>query len=169
MGEQMNRAIYLIVFAASALVLALGVLFLCAASAVPERMPLAIILLVLGAAGAGWSGWSYRRWASVQPASLAASITDMAAQNNGELALSQVMSEFGVTASTATAALDELVNRGQVRREARADQVMFVFPGLKERKMIRKCAYCGSTFPIKQPLHKCPNCGGNLEIVAIDR
>ncbi len=161
----MNRIAYLIVFIASALLLGLGVLFLCAAVTVPERMWLAIVLLVLGAIGAGWSAYGYRRWASVQPGELAARVTDLAAQNNGELALSQVMSAYGIPASAATAAMDELVNKGQCRREARADQVIYVFPGLKERKVVRKCAYCGSTFPVKQTLQKCPNCGGNLELV----
>ncbi len=162
----MNRIAYLAVFIASAVVLALGVLFLCAAISVPERTPLAIILLALGAIGAGWSGFAYRRWSSLQPSALAVRITSLAAENNGELALSQVMSGLGANEAAATAALGELVQKGQCRREARADQVVYVFPGLQEHKMVRKCAFCGSTFPVKQALQKCPNCGGALELVA---
>lgn len=161
----MNRIIYLGVFVVSALVLALGILFLCAAITIPERLPLAIILFILGTIGAGWSALAYRRWANVQPAALAARITDLAAQNDGELTLSQIMSAFDVPASVGTAALDELAQSGQCRREARADQVLYVFPGLKEHKVVRKCVYCGSTFPVKQALQKCPNCGGILELV----
>jgi hypothetical protein len=161
----MNRIIYLGVFIVSALILALGVLFLCAAITVPERLPLAIILFLLGAMGAGWSALSYRRWADIQPAALAARITDLAVANDGELALSQIMSAFDVPAPVATAAIEELAQKGQCRREARADQVLYVFPGLKEHKVVRKCVYCGSTFPVKQALQKCPNCGGNLELV----
>jgi hypothetical protein len=161
----MNRIVYLGVFVVSALVLGLGVLFLCAATAVPERMPLAIVLFVIGVIGAGWSAFSYRRWADRQPAALAARITDLAAQNDGELALSQVMSAFDVPASAAQAGMDELLQKGQCHREPRGDQIFFIFPGLKEQKLIRKCVYCGSTFPVKQSLQKCPNCGGNLELV----
>ncbi|MBI5305887.1 MAG: hypothetical protein HY868_27410 [Chloroflexi bacterium] len=161
----MNRVIYFGVFAVSVLVLAFGVLFLCAAMAVPERMWLALVLLALGLGGAGWSAWAYRKWASVQPAALSASITDLAAQNDGELALAQVMSAFDVPASAAQAALDELMSKGQCRREPRGERTVFVFPGLKEHKMVRKCAYCGSTFPVKQSLQKCSNCGGKLELV----
>jgi hypothetical protein len=161
----MNRMVYLGVFIVSALLLASGVLFLCAATVVPERFGLAIVLLVLGAIGAGWSAYAYRKWANVQPGALAARITDLAAKNDGELALSQVMSAFGVPASAAQAAIDELLSKGQCRREARGDQVIFVFPGLKEHKVVRKCIYCNSTFPVKQALQKCPNCGGSLELV----
>jgi hypothetical protein len=162
-----NRILYLGVFLASALVLALGILFLCAAITVAERLPLALVLLVVGAIGAGWSAFAYRRWASLQPAALAARITSLAAVDDGEVALAQVMSEFGASAAVATTAFEELAQKGQCRRELRGDRVVYVFPGLKEHKMVRRCTYCGSTFPVKRPLQKCPNCGGSLELVAV--
>ncbi len=161
----MNRLIYLGVFIVSVLVLAMGVLFLCAAMTVPERLLLALVLLALGAMGAAWSAFSYRRWLMAQPAELSARVTELAAQNDGELAVSQIMSAFGVQAMAATAALEDLSQRGQCHRESRGDQYVYVFPGLKEHKVVRKCAFCGSTFPVKQSLQKCPNCGGNLELV----
>ncbi len=160
----MKRGVFLGVFVVSVLVLALGLVFLCAASIVPERLWVAIVLLILGALGAGWSAYAYRKWSIVQPAALSARITDLAAQNDGETSLAQVMSAFDVPASVAQAGMDELLNRGQCRREPRGDQVFFVFPGLKEQKVVRKCVYCGSTFPVKQALQKCPNCGGALEL-----
>ena len=161
----MNRFIYLGVFLFSALILALGVLFLCASSLEPGRMVLAVVLLGLGAIGAGWSAFSYRKWASVQPAALAARITDLAAGNDGEVSVSQVMSSCDVSASVAQAGIDELLAKGQCRREPRGDQIFYVFPGLKEQKVVRKCSYCGNTYPVKQSLQKCPNCGGTLELV----
>ena len=165
MEGKMNRLVYLGVFIVSALILAGGLLFLCAAVAVPERFPLAIILLIIGAIGAGWSAFAYRKWSSVQPEALAARITDLAAQNDGELAISQIMSAFDVSASVAQAGIDQLVAKRQCRAESRGTQTFYIFPGLKEQKVARKCTYCGSTFPVKQALQKCPNCGGNLELV----
>jgi hypothetical protein len=41
----------------------------------------------------------------------------------------------------------------------------YAFPGLEETKVVRRCAYCGNEFSVKTPLHKCPNCGGDLELV----
>lgn len=126
---------------------------------------LAFILLGLGVIGAGWSAFSYRQWSNVQPAALAARITDLAAKNDGELALSQIMSSLDVPASVAQAGIDELMAKGQCQREARGQQIFFIFPGLKEQKVVRKCTYCGNTYPVKQSLQKCPNCGGTLELV----
>ncbi len=161
----MNRWVYLGVFIGAALILGLGVLFLCAASIEPTRLPLALVLLALGAGGAAWSAWAYRKWASAQPAALAARITDLAAANDGETSLAQVMSACDVPASAAQAALAELLAKGQCRREPRGEQIFFIFPGLKEQKVVRRCAFCGSQFPVKQALQKCPNCGGQLELV----
>ncbi len=161
----MKRIVYPGVFGAAALVLGLGMLFACAAIAVPARWPLAIVLLALGAAGAGWSAYAYRRWKETQPAALAARITDLAAQNQGEVALAQIMSVLDVTASAAQAGIDTLVQNGACLHEARGEQEIFTFPGLKEHKVERRCPFCGSAFPVKQSLQKCPNCGGNLELV----
>ena len=54
---------------------------------------------------------------------------------------------------------------GECRRERGPEKDLYVFPGLVEVKVARRCAYCGSEFSVKKPLHKCPNCGGELELV----
>ncbi|MGE5140524.1 MAG: hypothetical protein ACM3JD_13735 [Rudaea sp.] len=161
----MNRTLYLGVFLVSAVLIALGLLFLCAAVSLPERMPLALILLFIGAIGAAWSGLSYRRWRNLQPDELASQITALAAKNKGELAVTEVMSAFAAPADAVNSALGMLLDKGQAHREHRADRIVYVFPGLKEHRVVRRCMYCGSTFPVKEPLHKCPNCGGELELV----
>ena len=161
----MNRTVYLGVLLLSALLLALGLLFLVAATSVPGRLLPASALLILGAIGAAWSGLSYRRWRNMQPDQLASQITALAAANQGELAVSQVMSAFAAPAESVNSALGLLLDKGQAHREHRADRIVYVFPGLKEHKMVRRCMYCGSTFSVKEPLYKCPNCGGDLELV----
>ncbi len=163
----MTRISYLIGLVVSVIVLALGILFLCAAISVPERWPLALVLLVAGAIGAGANAYLYRRYTSLQPGNLSVGITELAHQNNGEVGLSQAMSVLGVPADAATAAFEELVSKGQCHRELRQGQVIYVFPALQEHKMVRRCMYCGSTFPVKTPLQKCPNCGGTLELVKV--
>ncbi len=161
----MNRVTYLGIFVGSGMVLALGLLFACAAIATPARWPLAIVLLVLGAIGAGGSAYAYRKWSDRQPATLAARISDLAAANQGEVTLAQIMSACDVTASAAQAGLDVLVQHSECHREFRGEQEVFVLPGFKEHKVERKCPFCGANFPVKQSLQKCPNCGGNLELV----
>ena len=161
----MNRVLYLVIFSVSALLLALGLLFLCASSVDAGRAPLAVALLVLGAGGAGWSAFAYRRWTARQPGVLAARLADLAAQNRGEIAVSQAMAALDLSHDVVTAGLDRLVSDGQCRPEARQDGTVYVFPGLQQHKLVRKCAYCGNTYPVKDPLEKCPNCGGKLELV----
>ncbi len=161
----MNRIVYFAVFVVSCFILGLAMLFLCAAVSQPERWPLAIVLLIVGGAGVAWSGLSYSRWLGRQPGALAARITALAEENSGEVSLTQVMAELSVPAAVATAAMDDLQQKGQCHLEPRGEKTVYVFPGLKERKMVRKCVYCGSTFPVRDPLQKCPNCGGNLEVM----
>jgi hypothetical protein len=161
----MNRVIYLGIFVASGVVLALGLLFACAAIVAPARWPLAIVLLAIGAIGAGWNAYAYRKWADRQPAALATRITDLAANHQGDVTLAQIMSAFDVTASAAKAGLDVLVQHGECQRQMHSEQEIFVLPGFKEHKVERKCPFCGTTFPVKQSLQKCPNCGGNLELI----
>jgi hypothetical protein len=164
-GAVMNRIVYFAVFVASSIALGVALLFFCAAVNVPERLTLAIVLLVLGGAGVGWSGLEYGKWLRRQPKALAARITELADQNSGEISLAQVMSALKVQGEEAMAAMNDLQQKGQCHIEPRKETMMFVFPGLKERKMVRKCVYCGSTFPVRDPLQKCPSCGGNLELV----
>jgi Zn finger protein HypA/HybF involved in hydrogenase expression len=161
----MKRIIYLGAFVLSALLLGLGILFACAASAAPARWPLAVALIGIGLVGAGGSAFAYRRWADTQPDALAARITDLAAAQQGEVTLAQIMSTFNVTASAAQAGLDVLANTGVCERDRHGEQDVFTFPGLKEHKVERRCPFCGAAFPVKQALQKCPNCGGNLELV----
>jgi hypothetical protein len=161
----MKRVLYVGFFAVSVLMLSGGVLFLCAAISVPARWPLALVLLILGASGAAWSALSYRRWADRQPATLAARITELAARNSGEVSVAQIVASFAVSAEEAEVGLQRLVERGTCYREAQGEQVLFLFPDFKEHKVERRCQSCGSTFAVKEPLHKCPHCGGELELM----
>ncbi len=159
------RLVYLALFIFFSVLIGLGLLFALAASTVPERGIIAFLLLAVGIVGVAATAWLYSRWHERQPAVLGARITDLAERTNGELSMAQVMAAYNVPASVAQAAMDHLVEKGQCHAETRDGELRYVFPGLKERKMVRKCPYCGSTFPVRQPLQQCPNCGGNLELV----
>jgi rubrerythrin len=62
------------------------------------------------------------------------------------------------------AALEILQSRGDAVPEQRDDRRVYVFPNLKETKVVRRCPYCGVQFPVKQAITQCPNCGGNIEL-----
>lgn len=161
----MKRTAALVALAISAVSLAGGLLFLCAASRQPTRLFLAIALLAIGGGLAGWSGFTLRRLRELAPEHLSDRITALArAGGHAEVTLSQVVAELRVPDEAAMAALALLEGRGQCHREGREGREFYVFPGLKETKVVRRCAHCGSEFSVKTPLHKCPNCGGELEL-----
>jgi len=162
----MKRTILIGAFVISVILLAVGFIFLCAATREAGRLPLSLLLLVLGGGLAAWSTLTWRREQQLEPERLADSIIDLARAGGGaEVSLAQIVAELNVPTEAAQRALGVLERRGECRRERRAGKDVYVFPGLVEAKVVRRCAYCGSEFSVKTPLHKCPNCGGELELV----
>ncbi len=161
----MKRTILLVAFVVSVVLLVVGLIFLCAASGV-RRLSLSLLLLVVGGGLAAWSALTWRREQQLEPERLADSIIDLARSSGGaEVTVAQIVAELNVPTEAAQRALGVLERRGEGRRERRAGKDLYVFPGLVETKVVRRCAYCGSEFSVKKPLHKCPNCGGELELV----
>jgi hypothetical protein len=151
-------------FFIGALFLAGGLVFLCAAVQNMARLPLAIALLLIGGALAGWSGLRLRRQRFLAPDVLDDRITTLAASHEASVTLAQVVAELNVPNEAARRALDRLEAVGLCHQHRRGDRTAYVFPGLKDSKVVRRCAYCGNTYSVREPLQKCPNCGGNLEI-----
>ena len=161
----MKRAILIAAFVVSVVFLILGLIFLCAATGV-RRLSLSVLLLVIGGGLAAWSALTWRREQQLEPERLADSIIDLARAGGGaEVSLAQIVAELNVPTEAAQRALGVLERRGECQRERGPEKDLYVFPGLMEVKVMRRCAYCGSEFSVKKPLHKCPNCGGELELV----
>jgi DNA-directed RNA polymerase subunit RPC12/RpoP len=164
----MNRTAYLVLFGIAVLFLAGGLLFMCASIQQPSRLILAAVLLVFGAGLAYWSGMGMRRARQLDPENLSDQITALAERSgHAEVTLSQVVSELGVPDEDAQKALDLLADKGQAYREFRDDRWVYLFPGLKESRVIRRCSHCGREYSVKTPLYECPNCGGKVELVRV--
>jgi DNA-directed RNA polymerase subunit RPC12/RpoP len=162
----MKRGLAIVILVASIAFLTVGLIFLCAATQQPSRYLLAITLLIVGAGLAGWGGLSLRRLRELNPENLSDAITMLALKGGQqEVSLSQVVAELGIPDEAAQSALDLLVSKGQCQREQRQGAIVFVFPGLKESKVVRRCVYCKSEFSVKDPIRVCPNCGGKVELV----
>ena len=162
----MKRSAALIILMISVAFLTVGLIFLCAATQQPSRYLLAITLLVIGIGLAIWGGLSLRRLRELNPENLSDTITKLARKGGQyEVSLSEVVAELGIPDEVAQAALDLLVNKGQCQRELRHGASFYVFPGLKDSKVVRRCVYCESAFNVKDPLHVCPNCGGKVELI----
>jgi hypothetical protein len=161
----MNKTVALIVLGVCALMLGLGLLFLCASIRAPQRMILAILLIVIGGAGAAWAGVTYRRLSDIEPKRLADRIVEMVRlQGKFETTEAEAVAGLSAPAANVQAAFDLLESRREAVPEHRDDRRVYVFPNLKESKVERRCPYCGAQFPVKQALAQCPNCGGNLEL-----
>jgi DNA-directed RNA polymerase subunit RPC12/RpoP len=160
-----SQGVTVAAFLFGALLLAGGLIFLCAAVQNPARWPVALALLVIGGGLAAWAGLRFRRTRQLSPDVLDDRITTLADRYDAEITLAQVVSELDVPDEAARAALARLEAEGLCHQEQREGKTVYAFPGLKESKVVRRCVYCGNEYSVREPLHKCPNCGGKLEIV----
>jgi len=151
-------------FLLGVLFLAGGLVFLCAAVQDTARFPLALALLVVGGGLAAWAGNRWRKARHLSPDVLDDRIIDLASANDAELGLSRVIGALDIPDDVARTALARLEANGLCQQEHREGKTIYVFPGLQESKVVRRCAYCGNEYSVREALHKCPNCGGNLEI-----
>jgi hypothetical protein len=151
-------------FALGVLFLASGLIFLCASVENRARFPVSFVLLAIGAGLAAWAGSRWRRVRRLSPEILGQRITDLAANQDGEVTMAYLLSALDVPDGAARAALSHLEGNGLCRQERREDKLVYVFPGLQQSKVVRKCAYCGNEYSVREPLTKCPNCGGTLRV-----
>jgi len=117
----MKRTLLIAAFVISVVLLAAGLLFLCAATREPGRLPLSLVLLLIGGGLAAWSALTWRREQELEPKRLADSIIDLARAGGGaEVSLAQIVAELNVPTEAAQRALGVLERRGECRRERRA-------------------------------------------------
>jgi hypothetical protein len=160
-GQGLNVAAFLV----GVVFLAGGLIFLCAAVQNSARWPVALVLLVIGGGLAAWAGTRWRRARELAPDVLDDRITGLADRYDAEITVAQIVSELKVPDEAARLALARLESNGICHPERREGKTVYLFPGLKESKVVRRCVYCGNEYSVREPLHKCPNCGGQLEIV----
>ncbi len=160
----MRKVLAVLALLASIALLSLGLLFLIAAMAKPERLLVAAALLVAGALPLLWGLRTWRRQAEIAPEALATGTVALAKRLGGEVTVAQVQVEFHIPASQALAVLERLRGAGQAQAEERSGRVVYVLPGLQASLVTRRCPYCGAIFPVREALRKCPNCGATLEL-----
>lgn len=164
-SQAMSQLGTVILFLVGVAFLGGSLIFLCAAAQNTARLPVALALGILGVALAAWAGLRWRQARQLSPEVLDDRITVLADSHGAELSLAQVVSGLKVPDDAARSALVRLEANGLCTPERRNGQMVWVFPGLKERKVVRRCGYCGSEYSVREPLTKCTNCGGTLEIV----
>lgn len=160
----MRKALAIIALVVSVPLLALGLLFLIAAAARPERILTAAASIVVGALPLAWGIITLRRLAETSPEALATGTIDLARRLGGEVTVAQVQAEFHIPAALAQETLDKLAAAGQAQPEVRRAGTVYVVRGLQPSLVTKRCPYCGSTFPVREARSQCPNCGASLEM-----
>ena len=162
--QAMKKILAVIALLISLPLLTLGVLFLIAAVANPQRILVASVLLVAGALPLTWGLLTLRRQAQISPEALAAGAVELARRLGGEVTVAQMQAEFRIPAEQALETLEKLRSAGQAQLEQRPGRAVYIFRGLQPSLVTRRCPYCGASFSVREALRQCPNCGAALEI-----
>jgi len=110
--------------------------------------------------------WAIRKVGQVvadSPDRVDTRVSSLAAVSGGEITLGEVVGALRLSEADAQASLDRLVGEGICTREERGETAYYVFPGLAEVRMVKRCPYCGNEYPLRDPKTTCPSCGANLE------
>jgi len=138
----------------------LGLVFVIA----PGRGLTGFIMLVAGVVLIGFAGSRLRTMKALSPEGVEQHITQVAADSNGDVTVGSVAGQTGLDDGAARDGLQRLLHKGMVQVELREGVEHYLFPGLKQEKMTKRCPYCGNEYPLSQAGRTCPSCGGNLEV-----
>lgn len=159
-----SRTVTMGVFVVAVVLLAGGLVFLCASASRGAYASVALVLMVLGTACALWAGARLRQARNMAPEVMEQRIVDLAAAQEGEVTAAQVVAALDVGPARAQEALARMQAGGLARREMREGKEVYILPGLTESKVVRRCTYCGNEYAVREAVYKCPNCGGTLEL-----
>lgn len=137
-----------------------GLLFVLA----PGKAGKGLLMLAIAAGLIGFAVSRLRAMAQLSPQYLEEQITSLAAASNGVVTLASACGHLRLEPAAVAPVLAALAQRGVARVEHRDGAEAYVFPGLTETKMVKKCPYCGNEYPVGHSGRTCPSCGGNLEV-----
>jgi len=103
--------------------------------------------------------------AATSPDAVDERILNLATLSGGDVTAAEVTGALGVPIADAQAALERLVSKGMAEHKVRDGDLYYTFAGIAEVRKVKRCAYCGTEYPLREPGMKCSSCGGMLEIV----
>lgn len=161
----MKRSLAILLIVVSIVLITFGLIFLMGSGGKGTTILVGLALVAGGIVLAGWAVRRLRRLAQLDPERLATDIVELAKYQGGEVTVAQVQAEFDVPGNLAAQVLERLRSEGKCQVEHREDRTMYVFKSLLPTKAVKRCAYCGAEFSIRDAKRECPNCGAPLEIV----
>lgn len=124
-----------------------------------------LVMLVLGLAGGIFTIRKMGQLVARSPDSIDERVLKLAAMSGGEITAAEATGALTISVDEAQASLDRLMGKGMAELKVRDETVYYVFAGLAEVRRVKKCAYCGNEYAVRDPRRTCPSCGGNLAIV----
>lgn len=158
----MKKIIAILLFVVGGASVALFLLFLMAGSSYLGSIGLPF--LAVGIISLVFAANMNRSHDQNTPTAIDQSVTTLASQKNGMATPDLIVAELGYTRTQALESLDRLQSKGSCRIELKESGQVWVFDSVKAKKMIRKCAFCGRKYPVSEPVTKCPNCGGQVNL-----
>jgi hypothetical protein len=160
MNQGCLKAFAIVLMLVGALLGVLGLVFLIA----PGRAGTGLVMLIIGLALVAFAASRMKTMKGLSPEGVEQQITSVAAAANGDVTVSALAGETGLEDGLLRAGLERLLNKGMLQVELRDGTDHYLFPGLRQEKMVKKCPYCGNEYPVAQAGRTCPSCGGNLEV-----
>ena len=143
----------------------IGLTFMIGSGGKPHILVIGLVMLVIGAVGSIFTVRHLAKLAQTSPETVDERVLALARLSGGEVTVGEVAGGLRVPVGDASASLERLVGQGLAEHLIRGDDLYYAFAGMRDIRKSKKCSYCGSEYSIREPGHKCPSCGGNLEIV----
>ncbi len=143
----------------------LGLVFIIGSQGSIGTAATGLLMLVIGVAAGILTIRKMGQLMGRTPDSIDERMLKLAAMSGGEVTVGEATGALTISVDEAQESLDRLVGRGMAELKVRDETAYYVFAGIAEVRKVKKCAYCGNEYAVRDPRRTCPSCGGNLEIV----
>jgi len=142
-----------------------GLLFLLGSAGNPAIIVAGIVMVGVAIAGGAFAVRRLGQVTNASPEAVDQRILNLATASGGEVTAAEVTGMLQIPVADAQSALERLVSQGLAVHKVRGDDLYYSFPGIATVRKIKRCAYCGAEYPLREPGQKCSACGGMLEVV----
>ncbi|MBM3497145.1 MAG: hypothetical protein FJX74_00600 [Armatimonadetes bacterium] len=147
------------------ILLLFGLIFLLGSQGKPAIILTGVIMVAVGIAAGVFAIRKLGQITNTAPDTVDQRILNLATMSGGEVTAAEVVGALMIPVADAQRALERLVSQGLAEHKVRGDDLYYAFPGIATVRKTKRCAYCGAEYPLREPGHKCPACGGILEVV----
>ncbi len=163
----MKKILYVVLFIVGVGLIGLGLLFLMGSGGQSSRSSTGFIMLGIGIASMVIGSTVKANVTKNTPSIIDADVMRLAARSDGRVTADMAVSDLHITKAQALESLDRLASAGTARPEMNDSGMTYVFANVKPKKKIRKCQFCGTEYPVSQPITKCTKCGGTVKLVTL--